>query len=167
LVSVASAFTLASCHLIMSSSHCPKYIWLEPVLPVIPVDSELLRVQLFLWSCYSRILWTWDFRCVRVLGSLVSFETLRSWCDQATGIPENWTPKILGDRAPGSTTSSGDCGAILCVWNQDRPALTRRNPSHWLGSTPVSLFLLVPGTTSCVETYVLFHSPVILQSWSC
>ena len=74
----------------------PSIIWLEPVFPLIPVESELLRVQLSLWSCDSGILWCWDSGCVRVLGSQASSETLRSWCDQAPVILGSWNPKILG-----------------------------------------------------------------------
>jgi hypothetical protein len=77
-------------------SCCPQYIWLEPVLPIIPVDSGLLRVQLSRWSCDSGRLWTWDSGWVRVLGSQAFCETLRSWCDQAPVILGSWNPKILG-----------------------------------------------------------------------
>jgi hypothetical protein len=56
LVSFASVFTLAFHHLIISSVPCLLYIWLEPVLPLILVESEFLRVQLSLWSCDFRIL---------------------------------------------------------------------------------------------------------------
>jgi hypothetical protein len=87
---------LASCHLIISSACCPQYIQLEPVLPRIPVYSGLLRVQLSLWFCDSRFLCTWDSGYVRVLGSQVSSETLRSWCDQGPVILGSWNPKILG-----------------------------------------------------------------------
>ena len=95
LVSVASVLILASCHLIISSACCPQYIWLEPALPKLPIDSGLLRVQLSLWSFACELLWTWDSGCVRVLGSQASFETLRSWCDQAV-ILGSWNPKVLG-----------------------------------------------------------------------
>jgi hypothetical protein len=86
----------ASWHLIISSACCLQYIWLEPVLPVIPVDSWLFRVQISLWCCDSRILWTWDSGCVRVLGINVSSGTLRSSCDQVPGILGSWNPKFLG-----------------------------------------------------------------------
>jgi hypothetical protein len=59
------------------------------------VDSELLRVQLSLWSPDSGILWTWDSGCVRVLGNQVSSENLRSCCDQAPRILVSWNTKIL------------------------------------------------------------------------
>jgi hypothetical protein len=95
LVSVASVLMLASCHLIISSVCCLQYIWLEPDLPVIPIDSGLFGVQLSLWSCDSRILGTWDFGCVRVLGSQASSVTLRSSCDQAPGNLVSWNPKIM------------------------------------------------------------------------
>jgi hypothetical protein len=92
LVSVASVLMLASCHLIISSAYCLQYIWLDPVLPVILVDSGLLRVQLSLWSRDSGILWTWDSWCVRVLGSQASSKTLRYRCDHLLGC---WDPGIL------------------------------------------------------------------------
>jgi hypothetical protein len=44
LVSVASVLMLASCHLIISSACRAQFMWLEPVLPIILVDSGLLRV---------------------------------------------------------------------------------------------------------------------------
>jgi hypothetical protein len=67
LVFVAYDLMLASRHLIISSAVCPHYIWLEPVLSVILVVSELLRIRLSLWP--------WD------------SGTLRSWRDQDSGIP--------------------------------------------------------------------------------
>jgi hypothetical protein len=96
LVSIAYVHMLASCHLIISSATCPHHIWLEPVLPVILVVSELLRVQLSLWSYDSGILWSWDSRCVRALGSQAASGTLRSWCDQALEILGSWDPVDLG-----------------------------------------------------------------------
>ena len=81
----------------------PSIIWLEPVFPLIPVESELLRVQLSLWSCDPEIL---------------------MW-------PSSWDPGILGVRVPGSCTSSGDSGAVCWVQNQYRPQLTWRNLRHW------------------------------------
>jgi hypothetical protein len=87
---------LASWHLIISSASCPGYIWLEPVLPVILVESELLRIQLSLLSCDSGILWFWDSGCVRVLGSETFSESQRSWCDYIPGILGPWDPQILG-----------------------------------------------------------------------
>jgi hypothetical protein len=70
----------------------PSIYWLEPILPIIPVDTGLLSVQLSLWYCDSWILWTWDSGCVRVLGSQASSETLKSCCKQAPG---TWDPEIL------------------------------------------------------------------------
>jgi hypothetical protein len=93
LVSVAYVLMLASCHLVISTATCPQYIWLEPVLPVILVMSELLRVQLFLWSCDSWILWSCDSWILWFLdpvfvtapGSQAPFGSLRSLYDQAPG----------------------------------------------------------------------------------
>jgi hypothetical protein len=56
LVSVAYVRKFASLHLIISSVTGPRYILMEPVLPVILVVSELCRIQLCLWSCDSVIL---------------------------------------------------------------------------------------------------------------
>jgi hypothetical protein len=53
------------------------------------------QLQLSLWSCESGILRFW---CVRVSGSQASFETLRSWCDQASGILGSWDPGIRGPK---------------------------------------------------------------------
>jgi hypothetical protein len=96
LVYVASVLTLASCHLIILSAYCPQYIWLESVLPIIPVDSGPLRVQFSLWSFDCRLMWTWDSGCVIILGSQASSENLSSRCDQAPVILRPWNPKILG-----------------------------------------------------------------------
>jgi hypothetical protein len=52
--------------------------------------------QIPAFSCDSRLLWTWESGCVRVLGSQASSETLRFWCDQVPGILVSWNPKILG-----------------------------------------------------------------------
>jgi hypothetical protein len=95
-VSVASVLMVASHYLIISSTSSPRYIWLEPVILVIPVESEFRRIQLSLRSCDSGILWCWDSGCVRVLDSQASSETLRSSCDQAPGILESWDLKIMG-----------------------------------------------------------------------
>jgi hypothetical protein len=162
-VSLASVLMFASCHQIFSSAPCPRYIWLEPVTSIIPVESEILRVQLSLWSCDSGILGSWDSGCVRVLGSQASSETLRSWWDQAPGILGSWDPKILGileclEMVP----PLGFMGLSCWVQNHFRPALTGTNPSHWLGSVLVSLFLLAQGTSGHVGTDIVFYSPVIL-----
>jgi hypothetical protein len=76
---------LASCHLNISSACCPQYIWLEPILPIIPVDSGLLRFQLSLWSFDCGLLCTRNSACVSVLSSQASSKTLKS-C---------WYPVIL------------------------------------------------------------------------
>jgi hypothetical protein len=96
MLTVASVLMLAFCHLIILSDCCSLYIWLEPLLFITLVDSGLLRVQLSLWSCDSGLLWTWDSRCVWVLGSQASYETLGSRCDQAPVILGSWNLKILG-----------------------------------------------------------------------
>jgi hypothetical protein len=143
----------------------PWYIWLEPVLPIIPVDSVPLRVQLSLWSCDSGLLWTWDSGGVRVLGSQASSETQRYWCDQAPVILGSWNPKILSVvTVPGSGVSSEHHGAVWCVWNQGIPVLIRKNPSYSSGRAPIPLLLLSLSHHNWIGTDVVFCSPVILRS---
>jgi hypothetical protein len=62
----------------------PGYIWLEPVLPVILVMSELLS------QAVSGILGSWDPGCVWASGSQAASGSQRSWCDQAPGILGSW-----------------------------------------------------------------------------
>lgn len=83
---------LVSCHLIISSACCPQYIWLEPVLPIIPGDSGLFRVQLSLWSCVSRLLWIWGSVVSEFLA--VKFP-LRPWDPGVTKLLLSWDPGIL------------------------------------------------------------------------
>jgi hypothetical protein len=71
---------------------CPQYIWLEPVLPIIPVDSGLPRVQLSLWSYDSGILWTWDSFWV----CQSSWQSSFLWDPEILVILGSWIPKILG-----------------------------------------------------------------------
>jgi hypothetical protein len=81
-------------------------IWLCQVLSVLDISDwsasyipswvRTPQSQLSLWSCDSEILWSWDSGCVQVPGSQASSETLRSLCDQASGILGSWDPKILG-----------------------------------------------------------------------
>ena len=73
----------------------PSIYLIGACLPIIPVDSGLLRVQLSLWSFDCGILWTWDSGCVRVFGSQASSETLKYWCDPAPLILGSCCPKIL------------------------------------------------------------------------
>jgi hypothetical protein len=103
------------CYVIISSACWSQYIWLETVFSVILFDSDLLRVQLSLWSCESVILWTWDSGCVRVLGSQASSETLRSWCDHAPGIMGFWDPGILVSWNPNILDSS-NCYLLWGLW---------------------------------------------------
>jgi hypothetical protein len=124
----------ASCHMIISSAHCPQYTWLEPVLPVILVNLELLRLQLSLWSCDSGVLWTWDSVCVRVLSCQASSETLRSWFDQVPWILGSWNPKFMSLlQCLRSDMSSEDHGAVCCIWNQGRPAPTKPEETRAAG----------------------------------
>jgi hypothetical protein len=83
---------LASCYLIIWSACCPQYIWLEPVLTVILVQSELRRVQQSLLSCDSGILWTWD----SVSEFLAVKLPLRPWYPGVTKLLGSWNLKILG-----------------------------------------------------------------------
>ena len=95
-VSVAYILMLASCHLIISSATYPCYIWLEPVLPVILVVSELLRVQISLWSCDSVILWSCDPEILGVSELLGVKLPLRPWDPGVTKLLESCDPLILG-----------------------------------------------------------------------
>jgi hypothetical protein len=114
----------------------PHYIWLEPVLPVFLVESKLFRVCISLWSCDSGILWSWDSECVRVPGSEYASETLRSWCDQASGILESWNPKILGMlERPGVETP-----LLWGLWNSPPPL------QHWPEETWISQVYWFTGT---------------------
>jgi hypothetical protein len=83
---------LASCHLIISSAYSPQYIWLKPVLPIIPVDRGLLRVQLLcvLGSCEPVILGVSEFLTIKLL------LRLRSSYDQVPGILVSFNTNILG-----------------------------------------------------------------------
>jgi hypothetical protein len=86
---VAYVLALASHHLVISSGTCTHCFWLEPAPPVILVVSELLRVQLSLWSCNPEILG------VRSSGSQAASGILKSWCDQAPEILWSYDPIIL------------------------------------------------------------------------
>ena len=87
LVSVAYVLMLASHHLIISSATCPRYIWQEPVLPVILVVSELLRVQLSLWFYNSVILRSWVCQS--------SWKSSCLWDPEILVWPSSWDPGIL------------------------------------------------------------------------
>jgi hypothetical protein len=126
--------------IVISSVPCSWYIWLDPVLPVILVESELLRVQVFLWSCDSGNLWFWDSGCVRVPGTQASSETLRSWCDQAPG--------ILGSWDPGSGAPSGDLGVETPLGTMGLSAeFVSKVDWHWMASLWI-LFLKVKQRSS-------------------
>ena len=74
MVSVASVLMLAFYPLNISSAPRPQYIWLESVLPVIMVESDLLRVcdSVIPGSCDHKILVVSEFLAVK----LPSSETL-------------------------------------------------------------------------------------------
>jgi hypothetical protein len=115
----------ASCHLIISSICCPQYNWLEPVLPIIPVDSGLLRVQLSLWSFACGLLWTWDSGCVRVLDSQVP---LRPWNTGVTKLLLSWDPVFKDPgrvTVPGSGVSFEERGAVWSVILRSRGESSR------------------------------------------
>ena len=151
---VACVLMLASHHLVISSATCPGYIWLQPVLLVILVVSELLRVQLSLGSCDSGILGSWEPGCSRAPRSQDVSGTLRFWCDQAPGSGD---PKHI--RAPGSGASSVCCGIHFGVCTQGllrEPAQTDQKESMslvWRSSClPESCWpqlLLVLGQMMC------------------
>jgi hypothetical protein len=71
-------------HLIISSATCPHNIWLEPVLPMTLVVSELYRVQLSLWSCDPEILG---------VSELLGVKLPQGPWDP--GVPSSWDPGIL------------------------------------------------------------------------
>jgi hypothetical protein len=135
LVSIASVLRLASCHLIISSICCPQYIWLEPVLPIIPVDSGLLRVQISLWSFACWLLWTWDSGRVRVLGSQIP---LRPWNTGMTKPFLSWDPVVKYPgyvTVPGSSISFEESGAIWSVVLRLRGASSRDlGVVYWLSA---------------------------------
>jgi hypothetical protein len=113
LVSAAYVLILASLHLIICSAPCSHYIWLEPVLPVILSVSELLRVQLSLWSCHSGILWSWDSKILG-LSKFLGFKfPLRPWNPGMTKLLGSWDPGCAS--VPGSGVSSGGCGSRYWV----------------------------------------------------
>jgi hypothetical protein len=116
---------LASCHLVISSATCHRYIWLKPVLPVILVVSELLRVQL---SLNPMILGSWDPKILGVSEHLGIKLPLRLWDTSVTKLLWSCDPVILYPvilwssdlgcvRAHGSGTSSGYCetGYRVCA----------------------------------------------------
>jgi hypothetical protein len=107
---------------------------------------------MILGSCDAEILGVSEFLVVKL--------PLRPWDSSVTKFLGSYDPRRV--RAPGSVTSSVNCGAVRWVQNLGRPAPTRRNLSHWSGEVPVSVLQLTPGTPSCVGTDVVFHSPVIL-----
>ena len=87
-----------------------------------------------------------------------------------------WRPTLLRDpkilRMLGCLwhgEPSGDLGTVHRVHAQGAPGLvlTGKNPSHWLGGSIVSLFLLAQVPPGCFGTDVAFHSPVIPRSRVC
>jgi hypothetical protein len=165
-MSVVYVLVLASCHLIISSVTCPCYIWLEPVLPVILVVSELFRVHLSLWSC--------DFVILRLFVIIpvcqAASGTLRSCCKQALWILGSCEPGHV--RAPGSVAFSGCCGTGCWVHTQGllrAPAQTRSNLCHWLGGIPGCLSFAGPSYSQCWGSCcVLLNSdPMILGVLEC
>ena len=94
----------------------PGYVWLESVLLVILVVSELLTVKLSMWYCDFGILWCWDLGCGWAPGSQAASGTLRSWCGQAPVIL--WSSDTGHVRAPWSGAASGRCGAGFRVCSQ-------------------------------------------------
>jgi hypothetical protein len=105
LVSVAYVLMLASCHLIISSATCSCYIWLEPVLSVILVVSELLSVQLSLWSCDLGSCGPEILGVSELLGVKLP---LGPWDPGVTKLLWSCDPEHV--REPGSGASSGCCG---------------------------------------------------------
>jgi hypothetical protein len=153
LVSVASVLKLVSWHLIISYACCPQYIWLEPVCPIIPVDSELLRVQLSLWFCDPVNLRFWVCQS--------SWESSFLWDPKILLWPSSWDHGILESQHPGHVTAPGN-GTSSKV-DRHQPEGTRAAGQAGL----LSLLLLSQVPHNCFGTDVVFHSPVILRPWVC
>ena len=127
LVSDAYVLDLASLHLGISSATCTQCLWLELVHLVFLVLSELLRVQLSLWSIDPEILH------VRVPRSQGASRILKSWHDQT---PKNlWSYDHGCIRTPGYPASSGCC-VVGC-----RPST--RNLLRAMAKTGKHQFLLI------------------------
>ena len=89
-VFVAYVLVLSSCHLVIAGATCTHCLWPEPVPPDILVVSDLLRVQLSLWSCDPEILG------VTAPESQAASGIQKSWFDQALEIQWSYDPMILG-----------------------------------------------------------------------
>lgn len=157
--SVASVLMLASCHLIISSATCPWYIWLKPVLPVILDVSELLRVQLSLWSwdlCVSELL--------EVKLPLISWDP-GVWDPGVTKLLWSCDPVILGvlehlgvELLLGFVGLAVEFGPKVCSGHWPRPEGTcvtgwMEFLGAWIPLVPV---------TSSIGTDVVSSSPLIL-----
>ena len=151
LVSVVYVLMLASRHMIISSATCPHYIWVEPVLPVILVVSELLRVNPVIWHPVIRRSWvcqsSWELSCLWDLEILV-------W--PSSWVPASSDPGCLG--VPGSGAASGCHGAGygVCTCSGHRPRQTRRNPCHWSDGIPAYLCPAGPSYSWCWDRGCFF-----------
>jgi hypothetical protein len=146
LVSVAYVLVLASHHVIISSTTCPGYVWLEPVLPVVLVVSELLRVQLFLWSCDPKILGVSELLEVQL--------PLGPWNPGVTKFLGSCHALILGAlKCLGVEFPLGIVGLAVefalkfCL--EGCPRYTRRNLCHCSGRVPVCLGPTGPSYSQC------------------
>jgi hypothetical protein len=150
LLSVASLLMLASCHLSISSTCYPQYIWLEPVLPIIPVDSGLLKSSflcdpLIVGSCEPEILGVSEFLAVKL--------PLRLWYPGVTKLLLSWDPGIQRSWACFSAWKWcflwGPCGCLVCLkpkctsTGQKEPELLVRQVSHVLAPAVTSPTWLV------------------------
>jgi hypothetical protein len=155
---------LASCLVVISNAFCPQYIWLESLIPIILIDSVLLRVQLSQWSCDSGLLCTWNSVCVRVFGSQASYEILRFWSDQASVFLRSRNPMILGVLQ-----------CLLVLFPLKTVGVSgvfhTKVYQHWSEGTqasgqvpPMSLLLLSQAGHNWFGTDVVYHLLVILRS---
>jgi hypothetical protein len=118
---VAYVLMLVSQHLIIFSATCPCYIQLQPVLPVIPVVSELLRVQLSVILSFQNTVILRSWVCQRI------WESSCLWDPEILVWPSILGPVILGFcdpgcvRAPGSGASSPSLPFLIHLlhWYQD------------------------------------------------
>ena len=158
-LSVAYVFMLASHHLVISTATCPHYIWLDPVLPLILVVSELLRVQLLLWSCDSGI------SVPEILGMLNCL-----WDPEVLVWPSSWDLGILAMfDGMGLELSLGVVGLAVeflpkfCSGNLLRPERTLATGGAMLLGHQIPMVSVIPS----VGTELVSSSTPVLWSWVC
>lgn len=78
------------CHPLISSANWICCLWLGPAYPVSLVVSELLGVQMSLWSCDSVILWSWDHGVSKLLWSCDLGCVRAPTCQASSGCHRSW-----------------------------------------------------------------------------